>query len=233
MDIVDTHEEAQEQDRPPLIIRRPLEAYLDEQGLGSGEIEAERIGDGHSNVTYLITRGGERFVLRRPPRPPLPPSAHDVLREANLLNALEATDVRTPRVLAACEDESVIGGVPFYVMEYVEGVVMSGEVAPALDDPEGRRQIAEELIDALVETHARRLARRRARGVRQADGLPRPPAAPLQRPLGAQQDARAADRRRGRATGSRSTSPSRPTRRSCTATTAWATRCSPTTRPPR
>jgi len=153
-DIVDTREQAEREERPPLIVRRPLEEYLDVQGLGSGEIEAERIGDGHSNVTYLIVRDGERFVLRRPPRPPLPPSAHDVLREARLLKALESTDVRVPRVIAACDDESVLGGVPFYVMEYIEGVVMSGQVTEPLDSPEERRRISEELIDALVEAHS-------------------------------------------------------------------------------
>ena len=153
-DIVDTPEEAQQQDRAPLIVRRSLESYLDSQGLGSGEVEAERIGDGHSNVTYLITRGGERFVLRRPPRPPLPPSAHDVLREAKLLRSLDRTSVRVPAVLAVCDDESVLGGVPFYVMEYIEGIVMTGSVAPELDAPDERRRIAEQLVDGLVEAHA-------------------------------------------------------------------------------
>jgi aminoglycoside phosphotransferase (APT) family kinase protein len=152
-DIVDTPEEARDHELAPLIVRRPLEAYLDAQGLGSGEIEAQRIGEGHSNITYLIRRDGEPFVLRRPPRPPLPPSAHDVLREAHLLRALEPTEVRTPRVLATSDDDSIMG-VPFYVMEYLEGAVMSSEVAPALDNPEERRRVAEELVDALVETHA-------------------------------------------------------------------------------
>ena len=59
-------------------------------------------------------------MLRRPPRPPLPPSAHDVLREARLLTAVQDADVRTPDVLATCDDEAVIGA-PFYVMECVEG----------------------------------------------------------------------------------------------------------------
>ena len=59
-------------------------------------------------------------MLRRPPRPPLPPSAHDVLREARLLSALEPTTARTPAVLAACDDESILG-VPFYVMEEMDG----------------------------------------------------------------------------------------------------------------
>ena len=147
--IVDTPEEAAALERPPLLIRRPLEAFLDAHGLGSGELEAEPVGDGHSNVTYLIRRDGGEWVLRRPPRPPLPPSAHDVLREAFLLRALEGTDVRLPRVLATCDDDTVTGA-PFYVMERVEGVVLAAELPPGLD---GQR-IGAELVDALVEVHA-------------------------------------------------------------------------------
>ena len=137
----------------PLLVREPLVEYLDEQGLGSGGIEAERIGEGHSNVTYLLTRdGGERLVLRRPPRPPLPPSAHDVLRESRVLRAVENTDVPAPRVLAVCEDESILG-VPFYVMEYMEGDVITTAIPSELDTEEERRLIGEELVDALVEVH--------------------------------------------------------------------------------
>lgn len=153
MDVVDTAAEAEQLERPPLIVREPLEEFLDAQGLGSGPIEAEPIGEGHSNVTYLVQRGGERFVLRRPPRPPLPPSAHDVLREARLLTALEAQAVRTPPVLAVCDDESVLG-VPFYVMEYLEGDVITAAMPEALDNPGERARVGEELIDALVEMHA-------------------------------------------------------------------------------
>jgi aminoglycoside phosphotransferase (APT) family kinase protein len=149
--IVDTLEEAAELDLPPLLVRRPLEAFLDAQGLGGGAIEAEPVGEGHSNVTYLICRDGGAWVLRRPPRPPLPPSAHDVLREARLLTAVQDADVRTPRVLATCDDESVIGA-PFYVMECVEGHVMTADVPAALAGE--TRRIGEELVDALVEIHA-------------------------------------------------------------------------------
>ena len=39
--IVDTPEEAAALELPPLLVRRPLEAYLDAHGLGSGPIEAE------------------------------------------------------------------------------------------------------------------------------------------------------------------------------------------------
>jgi aminoglycoside phosphotransferase (APT) family kinase protein len=153
MDVVDTARDAADLALAPLLVREPLEKFLDAQGIGDGRVEAERIGDGHSNVTFLVTRGDARVVLRRPPRPPLPPSAHDVLREARLLRALEGTPVRIPRVLAVGDDESVLG-VPFYVMEEMHGSVLASAIPPALDTPEERRRTAEELVDALVEVHA-------------------------------------------------------------------------------
>jgi aminoglycoside phosphotransferase (APT) family kinase protein len=151
--IVDTPEQAAALDLPPLLVRRPLEAFLDAQGLGDGPVDAEPVGEGHSNVTFLVRRGAHAWVLRRPPRPPLPPSAHDVLREARLLTALEGTPARTPTLLATCADDAVIGA-PFYVMERVDGDVITTAVPGALDDEPGRRRIGEELVDALVEIHA-------------------------------------------------------------------------------
>ncbi|MHB1467989.1 MAG: hypothetical protein ACYCX7_02390, partial [Solirubrobacteraceae bacterium] len=59
--------------RVPLIVRNTLTRFLDEHELGAGELTASPIGEGHSNVTYLITRDGLEAVVRRPPRPPLPP----------------------------------------------------------------------------------------------------------------------------------------------------------------
>jgi len=138
---------------PPLIVPERLEAFLDSHGIGSGPVEAERIGEGHSNITFLIRRGDTRVVLRRPPRPPLPPSAHDVLREARLLRALEPTPVRVPPVLAACDDETVLG-VPFYVMEEMHGSVITSDIPSALDDPAELRRLSEELVDRLVEIHS-------------------------------------------------------------------------------
>jgi aminoglycoside phosphotransferase (APT) family kinase protein len=152
LDIVDTPAEAAQLALPPLIVRGPLESFLDEHGLGEGPLEAERIGEGHSNVTYLVRRGAERFVLRRPPRPPLPPSAHDVLREARLLRAVEGR-IPTPRVLAVSNDDSALG-VPFYVMEHLRGTVITRSIPLPIDNPRGRAEIGEELIGALVRLHA-------------------------------------------------------------------------------
>jgi aminoglycoside phosphotransferase (APT) family kinase protein len=152
MDVVETAEDAAGLELPPLVVREPLEAFLDAHGIGEGRLEAERIGEGHSNITFLVKRVDARVVLRRPPRPPLPPSAHDVLREARLLKALEGTPVRVPTVIAVGDDETVLG-VPFYVMEEIHGSVLASAIPPAIDTTEERRRTAEELVDALVELH--------------------------------------------------------------------------------
>jgi aminoglycoside phosphotransferase (APT) family kinase protein len=151
-DIVMTPADAARNSRPPLLLLEPLEGFLDEHNLGGGAIRAEPIGEGHSNVTYLVQRGDNEIVLRRPPRPPLPPSAHDVLREARLLRALAHTPARVPNVLAVGDDVDGIGS-PFYVMEHVQGDVITTTVPEALDTPAERRRIGEELIDALVDIH--------------------------------------------------------------------------------
>ncbi|MEY2535992.1 MAG: hypothetical protein QOF29_3902, partial [bacterium] len=152
-DIVRSHDDAEANERPPLLVVEPLLRFLDDHGLGAGDIEAAPVGEGHSNVTFLIRRGDAEIVLRRPPRPPLPPSAHDVLREARLLRALQGTAARVPRVLAVCDDESLIGA-PFYVMERLRGHVITSEAPTALDTPQERRRIGEQVIDALVDVHA-------------------------------------------------------------------------------
>jgi aminoglycoside phosphotransferase (APT) family kinase protein len=69
-----------------------------------------------------------------------------------VLSAL-AGRARVPAVLAVCDDPAVIGA-PFYVMEQIDGHVVTSTMPPALDTPEDRRRIGEELVDALVEVHA-------------------------------------------------------------------------------
>src|SRR3954451_22020922 len=144
---------------PPLLDLDRVREFLDEHALGSGPINrAERIGEGGgSNFTFLLERDEGRFVLRRPPRPPLPPSAHDMVREARLQLALAAQGIRLPTIRAVCEDEGVLG-VPFYVMDYLDGEVI-GERLPGWLDESKRRRLGEELVDTLVEIHAADVSR--------------------------------------------------------------------------
>src|SRR5436305_528617 len=150
-DVVRTHADAAANAREPLLVLEPLIEFLAGNGLDApADLNGQPVGDGHSNVTFALSTD---VILRRPPRGPLPPSAHDVLREARLLSALEPTPVRTPRVLAVCDDAAVIGA-PFYVMEKVEGDVVTTELPEALEHPTECARIADELINALVELHA-------------------------------------------------------------------------------
>ncbi|MDQ6806950.1 MAG: phosphotransferase family protein [Actinomycetota bacterium] len=155
-DIIRRHGELAEGAREPLLVIEPLAELLAAQGLREGdadELEVTPVGDGHSNVTLAVSSGGREVILRRPPRGPLPPSAHDVLREARLLRALAGTPVRAPKVLLTCDDRSVIGA-PFYLMERVAGEVITAAMPEPLDAVEERRGVAYELIDALAELHA-------------------------------------------------------------------------------
>jgi aminoglycoside phosphotransferase (APT) family kinase protein len=154
-DVVDTAAEARTLERPPLLVLDAVRAFLDAHGLGSGGLAVARTGEGRSNFTFVVERdGGERFVLRRPPRPPYPPSAHDMVREARLQLALAELGIRVPRVVAVCEDESVLG-VPFYVMDFVAGDVVTTELPAPLDaDEAARRRLGDDLVDLLAQIHA-------------------------------------------------------------------------------
>jgi aminoglycoside phosphotransferase (APT) family kinase protein len=139
----------------PLIVEDRLEAFLDAQGLGAGPIAVTRVGaGGGSNFTFVVEREGERFVLRRPPRPPLPPSAHDMVREARLQTAIRAAGFsRLAEIVAVCDDESVLG-VPFYVMRWLDGHVITDTLPPGLETEAARRRLGLDLVDTLVEIHA-------------------------------------------------------------------------------
>jgi aminoglycoside phosphotransferase (APT) family kinase protein len=127
-----------------------LRAHLPPQ---EGELLVEKHEAGFSNETFYVTWGPKRWVMRRPPRGDILPTAHDMLREFRVLSGLAPTGVRVPRPEIVCEDSSVIGA-PFYLMERVEGIVIREQLPPEFEAMEDRRRIGEELIDALAELHA-------------------------------------------------------------------------------
>jgi aminoglycoside phosphotransferase (APT) family kinase protein len=130
-----------------------LAAFLDIHGdAGRGApVEVAKIGEGKSNLTFRVRRGEHTWVLRRPPMGDLPETAHDMLREHRVLDALAHTPVRSPRPLVACPDPEVIG-VPFYLMEEVDGVVIRDVLPEQLTEDE-RAALGHEMIDALAELH--------------------------------------------------------------------------------
>lgn len=107
----------------------------------SGPVTLSKFKGGQSNPTYALDTPGQRLVLRSKPAPvaKLLPSAHAVEREYRVLAALAGSEVPVPRVLALCEDESVIGRM-FYVMERVEGRIFWNAALPDVE-PEERGAI--------------------------------------------------------------------------------------------
>ena len=86
---------------------------------------------GFANFNYLLDVDGERCVLRRPPPGPLPPGAHDMVREHRVLSRLWRAFPLAPRAFHLCEDTSVLGA-PFFLMEYRRGIAVGAELPPAL-----------------------------------------------------------------------------------------------------
>jgi aminoglycoside phosphotransferase (APT) family kinase protein len=152
-DVVWSVREASTLPRSPLLVLEALETWLDDRGIGSGPVSATLVPGGHSNVTFRLRRDGTDAVLRRPPRPPLATGAHDVVREARLLSALEHSGVPVPRILAVCDSEAVIGA-PFVVMEFVDGHVLERAAPPSLLAGSESRRVGESFVDALVAVHA-------------------------------------------------------------------------------
>jgi aminoglycoside phosphotransferase (APT) family kinase protein len=137
---------------PPLIDEANLGGYLDDRLPGDGPFSIERHLAGHSIETFRIGRSGSTWILRRPPHGAFLPSAHDVGREHTVLRGLADTPVRAPKPLLMCDDDSIIGA-PFYVMEYIDGVVIRSELPESFGAPD-RKRIGDELVDALVELHS-------------------------------------------------------------------------------
>ena len=131
-----------------------LEPYLRRHFPGElGELRVRQFPSGHSNLTYSVQLGDRELVLRRPPFGSKVKSAHDMGREFRALSRLHSAYSPAPEVLFYCDDSSVLGA-PFYLMKPIHGVILGGEVPPALNmSAEKARQLSESFIDNLVRLH--------------------------------------------------------------------------------
>ncbi|MGW7358473.1 phosphotransferase family protein [Streptomyces sp. NPDC054802] len=140
---------------PPGLDPEQLRGYLDRErpGLVGGPLSARLIQGGRSNLTYAVTDGASRWVVRRPPLGHVLATAHDMKREHRVISALAPTAVPVPQPVVFCEDESVLGS-PFYVMEFVAGTPYRTAEQLAPLGAERTRAAVLSLVDTLVELHA-------------------------------------------------------------------------------
>ncbi|QLK27131.1 phosphotransferase family protein [Natrinema zhouii] len=135
-----------------LVDEDALAAYLTDHIGEADDYDIERHQEGHSNETLFVTWGDRELVIRRPPPGETADTAHDVLREYRVTNAVADTDVPVPTPILACEDHDVIGS-DFYVMERLEGDVLREGEPEWLAGPDHRARIGEELVDTLATIH--------------------------------------------------------------------------------
>jgi aminoglycoside phosphotransferase (APT) family kinase protein len=126
-------------------------------GLRQGALRASLLAGGRSNLTYCLDDDVHRWVLRRPPLGHVLATAHDMTREHRVISALhgyhESPGVPVPEPVLLCAGESPLG-VPFYLMERVEGLVLRTR-ADLMGVPEGERPaLSHRLVDTLAALHA-------------------------------------------------------------------------------
>ena len=124
-------------------------------------VSARQFPAGFSNLTYLLSlnsgAGDRAMVLRRPPRGVSGGIAHDMVREHGIITALHPLDVPVPRPVVCCNDTRVLGA-PFYLMEYVRGVILRAAppamlTAPAEQLPARMNAISRTFVDILAQLH--------------------------------------------------------------------------------
>jgi aminoglycoside phosphotransferase (APT) family kinase protein len=132
-----------------------LDRHLQSIGIPrSGELRAELISGGRSNLTFLVFDDASKWVLRRPPLHGLTPSAHDMAREYKVVAALADTPVPVARAVTMRNDDSVLGA-PFQMVEHVEGrVVRYDNELEKLGDKAVISDCVDALIQVLADLHA-------------------------------------------------------------------------------
>ncbi|GLY95716.1 phosphotransferase family protein [Actinoplanes sp. NBRC 103695] len=121
--------------------------------LKTGPLTATMFAGGRSNLTYAVTDGDQRWVLRRPPLGHVLPTAHDMSREHKVLSALSAAGFPAPAPVLLCTDPDVIGA-PFYLMEHATGRIYRDVADLEALGAERMRALTLHLVDTLADLHA-------------------------------------------------------------------------------
>ncbi len=120
---------------------------------GSGPPSCRLLVGGRSNLTYeLVDVSGRRYILRRPPLGHVMPKAHDMSREFRVLAGLGRVAFPVPDVHVLCEDRAIIG-VPFMLMDFVEGRVIANAEDSRLFTPEQADVVSRTFVQGLTSLH--------------------------------------------------------------------------------
>jgi len=132
-----------------------LENYLRSQNIIEGDLPfvVEKFSAGYSNLTYFIRAGDWEAILRRPPFGPLPPKAHDMKREYEILHNLNQVFSLAPKPYIYCDDSTIMDR-HFYIMEKKNGVVIDDSFPQQFSlIPQSRQLVSEAVVKTLIQLH--------------------------------------------------------------------------------
>ena len=114
-------------------------------------IQVNQLPGGYSNLSFLVESATEKFILRRPPFGEKIAKAHDMSREFKVLEGLKkAGYTKSPLPIHYCAEESIFGA-PFFIMEFIEGVILRNRVPQGIPlDKEAFTDLSRSAIDCLL-----------------------------------------------------------------------------------
>jgi aminoglycoside phosphotransferase (APT) family kinase protein len=138
----------------PVLDVRGVRAFLEDRSVPvAGPLTSSLVSGGRSNLTYAVTDGTHRWIVRRPPLSGLTTSAHDVAREWRVTQALQYSAVPVPTAVALCEDPAVIGA-PFAVTTFISGQVVRTRAQLAAYTSRELESCVTELVRVLADLHS-------------------------------------------------------------------------------
>lgn len=118
------------------------------------QVDVSQLAGGFSNLSFTVQTHDRKVILRRPPFGEKIAKAHDMVREFAVLQGLKkAGYTKSPQPLHLCEDEAVFGA-PFFLMEFVEGIVLRNKVPTGLTfGPAEFEVLSKNAVAGLLELH--------------------------------------------------------------------------------
>ena len=144
-------QESRESDKLPIgklaeFLERNLPEFMQEKVLN-----IKQFSGGASNLTYLLSNNKKGIILRRPPSGTKAKSAHDMVREHDVLSKIGKYFSLSPKPILVCEDESIIGE-KFFIMQQMDGLGIAKDLPVEMTD-EQQYQLCENFVSGLVALH--------------------------------------------------------------------------------
>ncbi len=144
-------QDSRESDKLPA---EPLAKYLVNKMpdfVRARQLHITQFPSGASNLTYQLSNGENSIILRRPPMGTKAATAHDMVREYNVIKTVGEHYSLSPKPLLLCEDKNIIGD-NFFIMEKIEGLGI-GKKLPIEMSATQQKTLCGNFVSGLVKLH--------------------------------------------------------------------------------